>query len=84
VVFWSRGVGLSSLISRISNDLQKKEKQVDDIQVEVERGKDVLLGVESVLVPTPHHQLSVKDDVTREDECANGRVHDGEDLKLKL
>lgn len=65
------------LVSRISDDLEDKEKQVDDVEIEVERGKDIFLWVKGVSVATSHHQLSVEDDVTGKDERADGRVHDG-------
>ena len=65
------------LVSRVSDDLKKEEKEVDDVEIEVERGEDVFLGVEGVPVAPSHHQLSVEDDVAREDERADGSVNDG-------
>ena len=38
------------LVSRWSDDPEDEEKQVDDVQVEVESSEDVLLRVEGVLV----------------------------------
>ena len=47
-------------------DGQDVEEEVDDVQVEVQRGKDVLLGTKRVLVTAPNHQLGVVHDVQAE------------------
>ena len=39
----------SILISGCSNDLQNVEEQIDDVEVEVERSKDILLWVQRIL-----------------------------------
>ena len=57
-----------------SKDLQEVEEQVDDVQVEVEGGKDVLLRAEAVLVLPPHHDLSVVDQVDRKDQATTSGV----------
>merc|ERR1712001_610868 len=61
----------SILISGCSNDLQNVEEQIDDVEVEVERSKDILLGVQRILVVATHHHLGVEDDVEAEDDCPN-------------
>lgn len=55
--------GWTSLSS--SHNLQDVQEEVDDVQVEVERSKGVVVNVELELVPTPwaQHQLRVEDDV---------------------
>ena len=47
----------------MSNDGEDEEEEVDDVEVQVESGEDVLLRRDGVLVLTTHHQLSVEDDV---------------------
>ena len=46
-------------------------EEVDDVQVEVEGGENVLLGTERVLVFPAHHHLSVVDNVEGEDESSH-------------
>jgi len=60
--------------------LKDEEEEVNDVKIEVERCKDVLLRVEGVLVAASHHQLRVEDDVAREDEGADGSVDNRQDL----
>ena len=55
---------------------QDIHEEVDDVQVEGERGEDVFLWAEGVLVLPSHHQLSVIDDVHREDEGPERGVGD--------
>jgi len=62
---------LSILISGCPDDLKNVEEEIDDVQVEVERGKDILLGVQRILVIATHHHLGVKDNVEAEDDCPN-------------
>ena len=50
-----------------AKDWEEVEEEVDDVQVKVEGGKDVLLGAEGVLVVAAEHDLGVVDDVQRED-----------------
>ena len=49
-------------------------EEVDDVQVDVEGGEDVLLWAESVLVLPPHHELGVVHDIEGEDEGSDGSV----------
>ena len=51
-------------------------EEVDDVQVEVEGRKDVLLRAEGVLVLPSHHDLGVVDQVEGEDDAPYGRVDD--------
>ena len=51
------------LAPAVAEDGEDVHEEVDDVQVEVEGGKDVLLGAEGILVAPPHHQLRVVDDV---------------------
>ena len=55
-------------------DGEDVEEEADDVQVEVEGGKDVLLRAEAVLVLPPHHDLSVVDQVDRKDQATNSGV----------
>ena len=57
-------------------DGQDVEEEVDDVQVEVESGEDVLLRAERVLVLAPEHQLGVVHDVQREDDGPHRGVAD--------
>ena len=47
-------------------DGQDVEEEVDDVQVEVQRGEDVFLGTQRVLVTATNHQLGVVHDVQAE------------------
>ena len=58
------------------DDEQNVHEQVDDVQIEVEGGEDVLFGVEGVLVLPAEHQLSVVDDEQGEDQRAESTVSD--------
>ena len=49
-------------------------EEVDDVQVDVEGGEDVFLRTESVLVFAAHHELSVVDNVEREDESSDTAI----------
>ena len=51
-----------------SNNHQDVHEEVDHVQVDVQGGKDVLLGAEGVLVTTAHHQLGVVHDVQGENQ----------------
>ena len=55
-------------------DGEDVEEEADDVQVEVEGGKDVLLRAERVLVLAPEHQLGVVHDVQREDDGPHRKV----------
>ena len=55
-------------------DGEDVEEEVDDVQVEVEGGEDVLLRAEGVLVLPTQHDLRVVDQVEREDQTANRGV----------
>lgn len=50
---------LDHLISPGSKDLEKKREDVDNIQVDVESGKDILLWTDGVALVS-HEQLGVK------------------------
>ena len=55
----------------VAEDGEEIHEEVDDVQVEVEGGEDVLLGAEGVLVAPAHHQLGVVHDV----QAANGKYY---------
>lgn len=51
-----------------ADELQQEEEQGDDVQIEVERSKDVLLGRDLILsVFSTQDHLSVKHQVLRRD-----------------
>lgn len=54
------------LVTSIPNDGKDKEKEVDDVQVEIEGGKDVFLWGQAVFVLPSQHQLGVKDQVLQQ------------------
>ena len=49
-------------------------EEVDDVQVDVEGGEDVLLRAESVLVFAAHHELCVVHDIQREDQGSDTAI----------
>ncbi len=53
------------LVAGGPNDGEDEEEQVDDVQVEVEGGEDVLLRGQRVLVLPPEHHLRVEHDVLK-------------------
>lgn len=53
-------VRASSVLAGITNNLQDHEEQVDDVDIEAERSKDVLFWRDAVLVVAAKHQLGVK------------------------
>ena len=57
-------------------DGQDVEEEVDDVQLEVEGGEDVLLRAERVLVLAPEHQLGVVHKVEGEHQGTGGSVPD--------
>ena len=59
----------------VSDDGEDVHEEVDDVQVEVQRGEHVLLGAERVLVAAPDHQLGVVHDVEAEDDCPDPGVN---------
>lgn len=61
-------------VATLSDDGEDEEEEVDDVEVEVERREDVLLGRDRVLVLPAHHELSVEDDVLQRERvrCARG------------
>ena len=59
----------------VTNNGQDVHEEVDDVQVEVQRGEHVLLGAERVLVAAPDHQLGVVHDVETEDDCPDPGVN---------
>ena len=48
-----------------AKDGEDEEEEVDDVEVEIEGGKDVFLRGNGVLVFAPHHHLSVKHEVLK-------------------
>ena len=58
------------LVTSIANDGKDKEKEVDDVQVEIEGGKDVFFRGQAVFVLPSQHQLGVKHQVLQQQ---NGR-----------
>lgn len=67
------------LVSRRADDSQDVEEDVDDIEVQVQRRKDVFLGGDGVLVVTSHHELRVVDEVDGEDKRPARGVHQRHD-----
>lgn len=65
-------------IRRLDN-AQDVDEQVDDVQVQVEGGKDVLLGRDGHLVSAAHHELRVVDEVQAEEHGTEGRVDEADD-----
>ena len=74
-IFFHRSMAFHLFLSSTKDGEEVKE-EVDDVQVEVEGGEDVLLGAERVLVIAAEHDLGVVDDVQREDDRAHCRVTD--------
>ena len=72
-IFFHRSIGRYLFLSSAKDGKEIKE-EVDDVQVKVQGGEDVLLGTEGVLVVAAEHDLGVVDDVQREDDRANGGV----------
>ena len=60
---------VSCLLVPVTEDGEEIHEEVDDVQVEVQGGEDVLLGAEGVLVAPAHHQLGVVHDV----QAASGK-----------
>ena len=56
------------------DDHEDVHEELDHVEVYVEGGKDVLLRAEAVLVLPAHHDLSVVDQVEREDQTAHRGV----------
>ena len=61
---------LRLLISAPSKYEEDVDKEVDNVQVDVESSEDVFLRAERVLVFPSHHQLGVVDEITGEDESS--------------
>lgn len=59
---------------RFPKDHEELEEEVDDVQVEVEGSKDVLLRAETVLLASSHHQLGVQHYVEGEDNGASSSI----------
>ena len=51
------------------------QEDVDDVQVESQSSKDILLGRDGVLVVPSHHHLSVVHQVEGEEEGPHSTVH---------
>lgn len=62
------------LVAGPANYSQNVEKNVDDVQVEVEGGKDVLFRGDGILVLPSQHQLRVEDEIDGEKEGAQRGV----------
>ena len=58
------------LISAPCKDEEDVEKEVHDVQVDVERSEDVFLRTEGVGMISSHHQLGVVDQITGEEESS--------------
>ena len=59
-----------------SQQYEQVEEDGDDVQIQDERGKDILLWAQTVLLP-PHHQLAVHRQELREREEREGEVSAG-------
>ena len=73
---------VSSSIS-ISYKRQNHEKQIDDIKVKIEGRKDIFFGVQVVFVFPAHHQLSVNNDVARENDRSKGGINNIQQVTWK-
>ena len=62
---------------------QDVSEEVDDVQVDVEGSKDVLLGGDGVLVATSDHPLNVEHEVETEQQCSQAAVHNVNNLLHK-
>ena len=71
---WLQFCWFDLIWSRSTHDHEDIHEEVDHVEVDVEGGEDVLLGVEGVLVVASHHQLSVVDQIEREDESSSRPV----------
>ena len=63
---------------------QDVSEEVDDVQVDVEGSKDVLLGGDGVLVAPTDHQLNVEHEVETEQQCSQAAVHNVNNLPNKI
>lgn len=72
--------GSVGLISGGANQSQDHQEEVDNVNVEIECGHDVVLGRDRVLVLAAEHELSVKDEIHGEDASSDGAVQDAHDL----
>ena len=61
-----RQINFLVISTNSSDDHQDVHEQVDHVQVDVQGGKDVLLGAQGVLVTAAHHELGVVNDVQGE------------------
>ena len=62
-------------VSSIPKEHKDKHKHVDDIQVEIQCGEDIVVdGKLKLLVHAANHKLRVVDEVQRKDEDADPRV----------
>ncbi len=59
-----------------ADDDEDVEEDVDDVEVEVEGGEDVVLGVDGQLVLAAHDQLRVEHQEQAEQERPHGAVRD--------
>lgn len=68
------------LISWSSDDGKDVDEDVDDVQVQVKGGEDVLFRGDGVLVFPAQHQLSVVDEVKGEQKSTDRGIHQGQGL----
>lgn len=62
------------LVSRIPDNRQNVHENVDNVHVQVQRSKDILLWRYGVLVLATHHHLRVVDQVEAEQQSTQGRI----------
>ena len=71
----SDGIVCNVLVPAVTNDGQDVHEQVDDVKIEIEGSKDILLRTERVLVGATNHQLGIVDDVQTENDAANSSIN---------
>lgn len=61
--------------SRQPNNLQDVHEYLHDIQIQIQRRKNVLLRTDRIFVLATHHHLRIVNEVDAEDECTKRRVN---------
>lgn len=71
------------LTARQTDDAQDVHEDVDNVQVEIECGKDVFLGADRILVAAAQHQLRIVHEIHGEEQGAQWGVHKANNLAGK-
>ena len=66
-----------------ADNLQDVQEQGDNIDVQIQRSKNVLFRAQRVLLVATHHELCVHDEVQPEDESSETRVHQPHDTSVE-